>query len=157
MNRLLRPWLAIIAIIALQGCSWLRTELNDPEITLVGFSRAASDGLLLQRFALRLHITNPNDLQLDIKGMTFTFEVGGRELLHGISNDIPLIEPYGEAEFTVQGSARLLEALQLLRDTHRNGSDTMDYTLYTRIELAKGWPSTFNLKRTGSIDMAGER
>lgn len=150
---LLKSVLAIFLIFTFQGCSSLRQEYEEPDIRVLEFSRLPGNNLLDQRFSLLLSLTNPNDLELDVKGLAFVFDIGGTELIRGTSNDVPLIKPYGEARFTVQGSANLVEAMRLLKKLSRQPDKRLDYTLHTTVELAKGWPSTFRLTRDGQVGL----
>jgi LEA14-like dessication related protein len=153
MIRIIKTTLVFIVIFSLQACSWMRQEFKDPDIQVVGFSYLPGDNILEQHFALRLQLTNPNDLELEVKGIGFEFAVAGVELMHGASNGIPLIKPYSSTEFTVQGSANVIQAMRLLKKMHKNPQNRFDYTLNTKIDLAHGWPSTFNLKREGNIGL----
>lgn len=152
MNCIIKT-LACIIILALQGCSWMQQEFNDPDIQVVGFSYLPGDNLLEQRFALRLQLTNPNDLELDVKGISFLFTIANIDLIQGVSNEIPVIKPYSATEFTVQGSANVIQAARLLKKMHKNPQNRFDYTLHTKIDVAHGWPSTFNLKREGNTGL----
>lgn len=153
MSRIIKTALVCIIILALQGCSWMRQEFKDPDIRVIGFDYLPGDNLLEQYFTLRLQLTNPNDLELDVKGLGFEFAIAGVELMHGVSNDIPVIKPYSSTEFTVKGSANVIQVMRLLKKMHKNPQSRFDYTLNTRIDLAHGWPSTFNLKREGNIGL----
>ena len=150
MNKIIKCTLIGI-IIFLQGCSWLRQELVDPDIQVIGFKHLKGNNLLEQRFILRL--TNPNDLELDVKAISFLFNIADIELIQGVSNDIPVIKPYSKTEFTVQGSANVIQAARLLKKMQKNPDKRFDYTLHTKVDLAHSWPSTFNLKRDGDVGL----
>lgn len=153
MINVARITLACILLLALQACSLMRQEFKDPDIQVVGFTHLSGGNLLEQRFALRLQLTNPNDLELEVKGIHFQFSIAGVELIQGVSNEVPVIKPYSTTEFTVQGSANVIQAVRLLKKMQKKPESRFDYTLDTRIELAHGWPSTFNLKREGNIGL----
>lgn len=136
------------------GCSWWAKPFEEPDIKVVSFTALPGDNFLEQRFALKLRLVNPNDLRLDIKGLVFDFSVEGVELMRGSSRDIPVIEPYGEAEFSVEGSANMLDAAKLLFHELQSDPDAkFDYVLKSRIDLANHWPSTFHITRDGKIDL----
>lgn len=146
--------LAVLLLAALPGCSWWKPAFQDPDIQVISFTALPSDNLLEQRFALKLRLTNPNDLRLQVKGLAFEFSVEGVDLMRGQSRDIPVIEPYADAEFSVEGSANVLDAAQLLFHELQSDPDArFDYVLKTRVDLANHWPSTFNIQRDGQIDL----
>ena len=153
MNYIIKITLACMLVLALPSCSWMQQELVNPDIKVVRFTHIDSDNFLEQRFALRLQLTNPNDLELAVKGISFRFAVAGIEFIQGVSNEVPLIKPYSTTEFTVQGSANVIQAVRLLHKIQKNPQNRFDYTLNTQIDLAHGWPSTFNLKREGNIGL----
>ena len=153
MNRIIQKILACILILTLQSCSWTQRELSNPDIKVVRFTRVDSDNFLEQRFALRLQLTNPNDLELSVKGISFQLAIAGIDFIQGVSDDVPLIKPYSTTEFTVQGSANVIQGVRLLHKMQKKPQSRFDYTLNTKIDLAHGWPSTFNLKREGNIGL----
>ena len=153
MHHAIKKIFTCILILALQSCSWMQQDLSDPDIKVVGFTHIKSDNFLEQRFALRLQLTNPNDLELEVKGIGFQFEIAGIEFIQGVSGEVPLIKPYSTTEFTVQGSANVIQAVRLLHKIQKKPQNRFDYTLHTKIDLAHGWPSTFNLKREGDIGL----
>lgn len=154
MNHLRRLSLFCMFFLALQSCTWLQQDLKDPDIQVTGFSHVPGGNLLEQRFALQLQITNPNDLQLDVKGLTFDFAVDDVKLVRGVSNEVPVIKPYSQTAFTVHGSANVVQAVRLLSRMQRNPDKRFRYRLNTRIDLLRGWPSTFNLERNGDIGLS---
>lgn len=153
MNSLIKILLTGALILALQGCSWTRQPLVDPDVQVIGFQHLQGGNLLAQRFVLRLQLTNPNDLELEVKGLTFQFNVAGVDLIEGVSNEIPLIKPYSKTEFTVQGSANVIEAVRLIKKISRKPDNPLPYTLQTHIDLAHGWPSSFTLTKKDSIQL----
>lgn len=153
MNPALKVLFICMMIFTLQSCSWMRQEFRDPDIKVVRFTHIKSDNFLEQRFALRLQLTNPNDMELEVKGISFQFAVAGIEFIKGVSDEVPVIKPYSTTEFTVQGSANVIQAVRLLHKMQKKPQNRFDYTLNTKIDLAHGWPSTFNLKREGDIGL----
>ncbi|HQQ63524.1 MAG TPA: LEA type 2 family protein [Pseudomonadales bacterium] len=157
MNKTLARLTLLLLLAALScSCTLFRKNLKDPDISLLKFSVAGGTPLA-PRFALRLRIANPNDLRLSIKGLSFTYSIGDEELMNGVSNDIPVIEPYGEAEFTVKGSASLLHALPLIETLQQDPLTRFHYRLTTHIDMAEGWPSSFNVKKEGEIGLLADK
>jgi LEA14-like dessication related protein len=153
MRNMIKTTLVCVLLLAIQGCSWMRQEFHDPDIKVVGFSNVKGGNLLKQRFALTLELTNPNDLELDVKGMTFTLAIAGIDIMQGVSDKVPVIKPYSTTEFTVEGSANVIQAMRLLHKMQKKIGEDVNYTLNTRIDLRHGWPSSFNLKREGKISL----
>lgn len=150
-----RPFLLLLAslLVLLPACSWWVRELEKPEIRVVQVKRVGGGSLLDQRFALRLHLHNPNDQRFAIRQLTFRFVVDDRELMRGRSTDIPVIEPLGDVEFTVHATANVVDTVQLLDHLTRNPNKTMAYTLHTDVELAQGWPARFQFANDGEVNL----
>jgi LEA14-like dessication related protein len=146
----------LLLAVLMCGCMLMRTDLKDPDIQLLNFS-VAGGSPIAPRFALRLRLTNPNDLRLHIKGLNFTYSIDDEELMKGVSNDIPVIEPFGETEFTVKGSARLMNALHLLETLQHDPLTRFHFRLKTHIEMAEGWPSSFNIEKHGEIGLLTDK
>jgi LEA14-like dessication related protein len=153
VTRTIQIILTAIVLFALQACSLLRQEFADPDIQVIGLQHVSGGNLLNQRFLLQLQLTNPNDLQLEVKGIHFQLEVAGLPLMQGVSNQIPVIKPYSTIEFTVEGSANVIQAVKLIRKMQKKPQQRFDYLLNTRVELARGWPETFNLQRQGDVSL----
>lgn len=153
MTRMIKTILVGIIACSLQACSWVQQDLVEPEIQVVGLKHIAGGNLLDQRFTLQLQLTNPNDLELEVKGIHFQLELAGMELMQGVSNEVPIIKPYSTTQFTVQGSANVVQAVRLLRKMQKKPERRFQYTLKTRIDLVHGWPSTFNLQREGDVGL----
>ena len=153
VKRIIKITLTFIMMLALQSCSLMQQEFTDPEIQVIGFTHQSGGNLLDQRFTLRLQLTNPNDMKLEVKGISFQFAIAGMQFLQGVSDEVPVIKPYSSTEFTVQGSANVIQAVRLLKKMQKKPQQRFDYTLNTKIDLAHGWPSTFNLKREGDIGL----
>lgn len=149
--RIMKSALAFLLVLTLQGCSLFRQEFNEPDVRVLAISRLPGGSLLDQRFALQLAMTNPNDLELDIRQLAFICHVGETELVRGTSTDVPPVAPFGETRFTVQGSANLIAVAKLLRKMQKHPDQRFGYTLQADIELEHGWPSTFHLTRDGDI------
>ncbi len=152
--RMRRATLAILACLMLAACSWMPpVKLKEPTVSLVSFSRLPGDNVLEQRFALRLRLGNPNNLRLKVAGLSFDFAIEGYRLITGVSREVPVIEPYGEVEFTVQGSAHMLDAIRLFNELRRDPRTRFHYELDTQLDLADRLLSHYSLKKTGEVNL----
>ena len=57
---------------------------------------------------------NPNEQPLDIVGISYSIELMDKELISGVTNDVPRIEGYAEGVVTLDANLQLFELLRLL-------------------------------------------
>ena len=107
MTRASQYSIALFAwLLLLSGCASLTTKLDPPRVTLDNFRSLPSDGGG-PRFEIKLRVQNPNEQSLDIAGISYTIELLGKEVMSGVSNDIPLIEGYTEEVVTLEAGLQL--------------------------------------------------
>ncbi len=137
-------WLAPLLILA--GCSTLKLEA--PKLDVVSVKVQGAD-IFSQRMVVRMRVQNPNDRELPIKSISYTIEVNNAEFAQGLS-DTPFVVPaMGEAEFDVQVTTNLANALTQLFG-HR-GSDTLDYHLRGEVALSSGFLRHVPFDEHGSV------
>ena len=69
------------------GCATL-TDFDPPRVTMESLRALPTEGAV-PRFEIKLRVTNPNTDALDIAGVSYSLELLGRELLHGVTRDVP--------------------------------------------------------------------
>jgi LEA14-like dessication related protein len=89
-----------------------------------------------QKLKVRMHVDNPNDRELPIKGITYTLDVNGQEFAHGESAASFVVPALGEAEFDMNMTANMAGTIISLLS---HGTDAnVEYHLTGRISLSKG-------------------
>src|ERR1700758_1843671 len=84
MRRMRAIAAAAAAAVALLGGCALAPKLTTPRLTIVGVRLEGSD-LLAQRLRVRVHVQNPNDRTLPVKGIDYTLDVDGQPFASGES------------------------------------------------------------------------
>ncbi|MGH8209324.1 MAG: LEA type 2 family protein [Steroidobacteraceae bacterium] len=126
---------ALLGLLALSGCSLFVPRLEAPRLSVVGieFQKGA---LWRQKLKVRMHVDNPNDRVLPIKGVTYTLEVNGQEFAHGESAASFVVPALGEAEFDMNMTANMAGTIISLLG---HGTDAgIDYHLAGKISLSEG-------------------
>jgi LEA14-like dessication related protein len=150
-------WLSCVIAFCLSGCASFQ-PLEEPELQVTGFKLQDTDNVFRQPFELTVQVHNPNDRALDVERIVFDFALDGVSVIRGRSQSIPVIGPYGDGEFTIKGGIGLLDAAKLLVHTLGAGPDErFDYVLNAKVTLRNQWPSTFNIKREGEVDLGQAR
>jgi LEA14-like dessication related protein len=124
-----------MASLSLCGCSLFVPKLQAPRLSVVGVE-LQKGSLWQQRLKVRMHVDNPNDRVLPIKGITYTLEVNGQEFAHGESAASFIVPALGEAEFDMNMTANMAGTIisLLSHGTEAN----VEYHLAGRISLSEG-------------------
>ena len=84
-------WLCLLGLaFLLTACASITPEFDPPKVNLESFRALPSEGGA-PRFELKLRIANPNTQSLDIAGISYSVDVLDRELISGVTNEVPLI------------------------------------------------------------------
>jgi LEA14-like dessication related protein len=139
----------LTAVLLLGGCA-LTPRLIPPTLTVVDVQLQGSD-LWEQHLKVRMHVQNPNDRALPIKGLEYTLQVEGQQFASGESAASFIVPARGEAEFDMNVTTNLAGTLLKLL---ARGSDTLSqsvaYRLTGKVSLSEG------LLRSLPFDERGE-
>src|SRR5215469_10501374 len=120
------PLSAVAVGLLLTGCSLFVPKLQTPHLSVVGVE-LQKGALWQQKLKVRMHVDNPNDRELPIKGITYTLDVNGQEFAHGESAAAFVVPALGQAEFDMTMTANMAGTLISLLG---HGSDpTVEYHL----------------------------
>jgi LEA14-like dessication related protein len=139
-----RPTVAALIALALclTGCAALGPKIEVPQLSLVRIAMTSAD-IFNQQFLVRVHVENPNDRELPIRGIDYKLFLEGDSFAEGLSNKPFTVPALGETEFDmvvrtnfVSGIGRLMSRL--------NGRDQVQYVVegkvLTDISMAKKIP-----------------
>ena len=150
-SRLAMP--ALLALIALlvAGCASVTGDLDPPNVALDSFSSLPSDGGG-PRFQIKLRVQNPNKQALDIAGISYSIALLDREVITGVTNEVPLIAPYGEEVVTLEAGLNLVQLLRLLTGMGRAQGEALEYRFAAKIDF-NGFLPTQRVEETGEITL----
>ena len=101
--------IAGLTLAALLAACALAPKLEPPKVSIVGAQIVSAD-LFTQHLKLRLHVQNPNDRVLPVKGLEYTIEIAGEEFASGESAASFVVPPRGDAEFDTNVTTNLAGA-----------------------------------------------
>ena len=154
MNRPLQRWLAgllFFSMLTVTGCASLQSDLDPPKVSLESFESLPSEGGT-PRFRIKLRVANPNKQSLDIAGISYSIELLDREVISGVTNEVPLIEGYTEEVVTLDASLQLFQLLRLLGGLTKTPSDALAYRFSAKIDF-NGFIPTQRIEETGEIKL----
>ena len=147
-------WL-VIAICGLatvlQACTAMRPGYETPTVTVNSFRALPSEGAL-PSFEIGLHVVNPNSSALTLRGVAYTISLEGHELIKGVGNDLPVIEAYGQGQFTVTASASLFAGIRFIRDLMSGPKETINYEVEAKLDIGALQPA-IRIRDSGDISL----
>ena len=139
-------WLALLT-----GCASIAPQLDPPKVSIESFKSLPSSGGA-PRFEIKLRVANPNKQTLDIAGISYSVELLGKEVISGVTNDVPTIEGYSEEVVTLEAGLQLFQLLRLLSGLGRTQADALDYRFSAKIDF-NGFVPTQRIEETGEITL----
>ena len=128
----------LVALLALSGCSLFVPKLETPKLSVVNVQIVKSS-IWQQQLRVRMHVDNPNDRALPIKGLTYVLEVNGQDFAHGESAASFVVPALGEAEFDTNVTANLAGTLISMLGHGSDGlGQSVDYHLSGKVLLSEG-------------------
>ncbi|MEN9527988.1 MAG: hypothetical protein RLY56_1939 [Pseudomonadota bacterium] len=121
--------LAMTVAVVFVGCAAIGPKLQAPDLSIVSVDLVKGD-LFEQRIKARMKVQNPNDLELAVKGVTYTIELGGEPLGHGLSGSSFVVPAKGEAEFDMLVTANLAGTLLKLIEKARSTGGSLNQVEY---------------------------
>ncbi len=143
------PALFIVFAMGVAGCATVLPDLDPPKVSIENIrSLPATDSG--PRFEISLRIVNPNQMSLDIAGISYSMDLLGKEVISGVTNEVPVIEGYTEEVVTLEAGINLFEVLRLIGSLGRSQADELDYRFEAKIDF-NGLVPTQRVEETGTI------
>lgn len=101
---------AVVFATLLLGCQ-TATDIQPPRVSLVDI-RMLPGGLLEQRFQLDLRITNPNNFDVPLDGLSFTLALNGAAFADGVSNRAVIVPRLGDVVVPIDSRTSLLHVVE---------------------------------------------
>ena len=141
----------ILWLLMLNACATLTSDVDPPKVTMESFRSIASE-TGTPRFEIKLRVINPNKQSLDVAGISYSVEIQGKELVSGVTNDVPLVEAYSEEVVTLEAGLQLFQLLRLVTSLATVESDALAYRFSAKIDF-NGFTPTQRIEETGAISL----
>jgi LEA14-like dessication related protein len=147
-----KSWITcLFLLVTLSGCASLQPDLDPPKVSLESFKSLPSE-TGAPRFEIKLRVANPNKQTLDIAGISYSIELLGKELISGVTNDVPVIEAYTEEVITLEAGLQLFQLVRLLASLGQTQADALDYRFLAKIDF-NGFIPTQRVEEAGQITL----
>lgn len=140
-----------LSLVLLLGAACAATHLQKPQLQVVNVQMLGGN-LLQQQLRVRMHVQNPNDRELQVRGITYELEVAGEKFAHGTSDSDFLVPARGETEFDVNVTANAAAAvLKVLGSSAK--LDDVAYRVVGKVQLASGLLRTIPFEHQGRMKL----
>ena len=147
---ILARWLVVVCVgISFGGCASLPPDFEVPTLQINSVRPINFDGFT-PRFEIDLHIVNPNRDALELKGLSYTLHLSGRQVVSGATKNLPVVAAYGEADFKIDAKVSLLDGLQLLSKLMSEYQENINYEFKAKLDLGRFYP-TIPITREGVL------
>jgi len=137
-------------LLLLAGCSQIPIGLENPQVKVTGLELLPARGME-QRIAIHLGITNPNAMDLSIRGISYNIGIENIEVLSGVTSQVPSLKAYTETPVTVEVSANLMSVLRLVEHFSRQGiSDRVSYSFDAKLDFSR-WLPDMRVREEGEV------
>lgn len=144
--------LFLILSVLMFGCTGFQPGYEKPTVSITSFETIPTEGMI-PRFQIRLHIINPNRTTLYLKGLSYNVSLEGYNIISGVSNNLPEIEPYGQGDVMLNTSVDLFSSIGFITDLIRNrGKEQISYDLNTKLDAGALYP-LIRVSKKGKISL----
>jgi LEA14-like dessication related protein len=143
---------ALPAVLMLAGCAGIGKPLETPRVSLANIQVQESKGMETA-FLVQLRVTNPNDVDLDIKGVDCDLEINGKPFAYGISNAQVKVPAFGSETIPVTVYSSVLDIIRGLFGLPQR--EDLSYQVKGKVRMAGGgfMPSTLPFDSQGTISI----
>lgn len=140
----------IVLAVMISACATV-PDYETPTVSVTSFSMLPT-GSMTPRFRIGLNIVNPNRIPLELDGIAYTVYIEDHKILTGASNDLPVIEPYGEGEVAIYALTNMMGSIGLLSDLMRSPRSEYHYKIDARLAPA-GRTSDIRIIDEGTVHL----
>lgn len=146
----------ITICLVLASCAALKPKLEQPIVKVTGLQLLPTQGFF-QPIEVSLLVTNPNDRDLSLRGMSYSIGIESFDVLSGVSNQLPTLTAYQETPVKVVVTANVLQLVRLIEHFGRNGvKENVDYNFAATLDFS-AWLPSLRVNEKGSIPLAAKQ
>ena len=147
--------LLVTGLLLAAGCGELKPNYETPTINVSYFRPLPGTGIA-PRFGIGLHVINPNDFALEVRGISYTVSLQGQKIVVGVARDLPTVPAYGEADIDLQAATDVISSIKLITGLMRDPQQVISYELDARLDI-KGFARKVHVVREGEFSFAGRK
>lgn len=142
----------IIVLLVSGGCAGL-TKLQTPRLSIVSAGMTSGD-IFSQEFRIRLHVQNPNDRSLPVKGIEYQLYLEGDSFAEGITNEPFVVPALGETEFDTTVRTNFMSSIgRLLSRLSVTNSSAVHYQFLGKLAVDIPFVGNIPFSNSGVVDL----
>ena len=143
---------ALIALFTIcAGCSALAPKIETPRLMLVSAAMTSGD-IFSQTFRLRMHVQNPNDRELPIRGIDYQLFLQGDSFAEGVSEQPFVVPALGETEFDLTVRTNFVSSIGRLL-SRLGGKDEVQYVIEGKVLTDIGMFKKIPFRESGTVNL----
>jgi LEA14-like dessication related protein len=144
---MIKGFLLCLCAISLGACAAF--GLREPLSVTIADLKPIEVNVLEQRYAMKIRLLNPNDVEISFDGAVFDLEINGIPFAKGVSAQQSVIPRFGEAVIDVQVVSGLQNILRQINELLKGDRTSLTYRIKGRLHS----PGSFGFT---SFDSSGE-
>lgn len=152
MSKVFARVFVILALSGIAACSVFGPKLEAPRLTLVSVAMTSAD-IFNQQFLVRVHVQNPNDRELPVKGIDYKLFLEGDSFAEGLSNKSFVVPALGETEFDMTVRTNFVSGLGRLM-SRLNGREQVSYVVEGKVLADLGMVKKIPFQESGTVNLA---
>jgi LEA14-like dessication related protein len=145
---------ALLALLAVLASCATGPKLETPRLKVIGIEMMSTD-MFAQRFKVRMLVQNPNDMELQVRGLDYQIILMGDSFADGVSNDQFLLPALGEAEFDMMITTNFVSSFGRLISRMGGGKlEDIEYEIVGKIFVDKGMLRKIPFSHRGTVDFS---
>lgn len=154
---LIRRGIAVIVALAflpLAACSTLGPKLEAPRLSLVNVGMVSAD-IFSQQFRVRMHVQNPNDRAIPVKGIDYELFLQGDSFAEGVTNEAFVVPALGESEFDMIVRTNFVSSIgRLLSRLSGRDANKVEYSIVGKVMLDQSFVRSIPFHDEGTVDLS---
>ena len=143
------------ALLVLAGCAAFAPKLEAPRLALVSAAMTSGD-IFSQNFLVRMHVQNPNDRDLPIRGIDYQLFLEGDSFAEGVTPKAFVVPANGETEFDITVRTNFVSSVGRLL-TRLQGKQQVRYVIEGKVLTDIGMLKKIPFRESGTVDLATVR
>lgn len=147
----MKLFITLLLGLLLSSCASLKFEA--PKLSVVTVGMVSAD-VFSQQFRIRLHVRNPNKIELPIKGIEYQLFLQGDRFAEGITEQSFVVPAMGEAEFDTIIKTNFMSSIgRLLSKLNTSDQGKIQYAFEGSVLLSKGIVRKFPFSEQGMVEL----
>ena len=144
-----------ICLLGVSACaSW---GMREPLSVTVADITPLDVNLLEQRYAVKVRLLNPNDVEIAFDGVVFDLEINDKPFAKGVSDRGGTVPRFGEAVIDMQVVSGLQDILRQIAEIQRGDRTGFTYHVKGRLHTNGGFVIPFDTKGEFGLPLGGEK